>query len=187
MAFFCAVIRRDSVSLLRFPFRSHVQVFLRGSSPVCRLRYSYICFSYHFFFLVFVHLFFLMLSALLLTAVISLSLLFLILSSSPRINAATLSSMLVCLLPPSFLAIYNLCHLSDIKPCASSSTFLSSDSFVWVSPLSILRMIPGIIQGVSTGVYPFDEISVAEFNFEKLSRSSEVLFDYFFLSSPLVW
>ena len=46
MALFCAAIRRDSVSLFRFPFLSHVQVFSWEISLVCRLKYSYNCFCF---------------------------------------------------------------------------------------------------------------------------------------------
>ena len=49
MALFCVVIRIDSVSLLRFPFLSPVQVFL---SEICRMKCPYRCFSFHFYFLV---------------------------------------------------------------------------------------------------------------------------------------
>ena len=49
MALFCAAIRRESVSLLGFPFLSHVQVFLYEISSVCRLKYPYSCFSSNFF------------------------------------------------------------------------------------------------------------------------------------------
>ena len=52
MVLFCAAIRRDSVSLSRFPFFSHVQVLLWEISFVWRLKYSYSCFSSHFCFLV---------------------------------------------------------------------------------------------------------------------------------------
>ena len=51
VALFCAAIRRDSVSLLRFPFLSRVQVFSSETSLVCRLKYPYSCFSSHFFWL----------------------------------------------------------------------------------------------------------------------------------------
>ena len=44
MTLFCAVIRRDSVSLLSFSFLSHIQVFSWEISFVCRLKYSYSCF-----------------------------------------------------------------------------------------------------------------------------------------------
>ena len=44
IALFCAAIRRDSVSLLRFPFLSHVHVFLCEMSLVSLLKRSYSCF-----------------------------------------------------------------------------------------------------------------------------------------------
>ena len=49
---FYAAIRRDSVSLFRLPFLSHVHVFSREISLVCRLKFSYSCFSSHSCFLV---------------------------------------------------------------------------------------------------------------------------------------
>ena len=39
-----------------------------------------------------------------------------------------------------------LYHLYDVKPCESSSTFLFSDAFDWVLPLSSLRILPSILQ-----------------------------------------
>ena len=75
MALFCAAIRIDSVSRLKFSFRSHVQVFSCKISLFCRLKYSYNCFSSHFFFLVVV-LLIIMLPVLFLATIISLSLLF---------------------------------------------------------------------------------------------------------------
>ena len=39
----------------------------------------------------------------------------------------------------------------------------------------------------SPSVHRFEEISIEEFDFGKLSCLSEVIFSYFFLSSPLVW
>ena len=39
-----------------------------------------------------------------------------------------------------------VCHLSEVKPCASSLDFLSFGPFTWVSPLSILGMVPSILQ-----------------------------------------
>ena len=47
---FYDTIRRDSVSLLRFPFLSYFQVF----SHVCRFKYLYSFFSSHFYFLIIV-------------------------------------------------------------------------------------------------------------------------------------
>ena len=76
MALFCA-IRRDSVSLLKFPFLSYVQVFSCEISTVCRLKCPYSCFSPHFCFLVIIVLLILMLSVPFLVSVSSVSLLFL--------------------------------------------------------------------------------------------------------------
>ena len=144
MVLFCAAIRRDSVSLLRFPFHSSVQVFLCEISLVCLLKYSYGCFSAYFCFLVV--LFALIQPLMLLATVISFRLLYLMLSSSSYIDASILSSMLVSPPPPpSFLDTYSLCHLSNVKPCASSSTYLSSGSFANVLPLSILSMVQSIL------------------------------------------
>ena len=53
MALFCTVIGRDSFSLLRFPFLSHIDVFSCEISLVCCLKYPYRCFSCHFTFLFF--------------------------------------------------------------------------------------------------------------------------------------
>ena len=50
MALFCAVIRRDSVSLLRFPFHRYVQVFSCEISHVCHLKQPYHCFFFPFLF-----------------------------------------------------------------------------------------------------------------------------------------
>ena len=50
-------------------------------------------------------------------------------------------------LPPSFLTrIVCLCYLPNVRPCVSSSTFLSSGPFVWIPPLSILGIVPSILQ-----------------------------------------
>ena len=98
MALFCTAIRRDSVSLLRFPFFSHVHIFSCEMSLVSRLKHPYSCFSSHFYFLVIFILLIFVLSVLFLVVVISL----------PLINTSTLFSMLASLLPPSFLVIYSL-------------------------------------------------------------------------------
>ena len=50
IALLCVAIRKDSVSLLRFPFLSHVQVFSCEILSVCRLKYPYSCFSFSFLF-----------------------------------------------------------------------------------------------------------------------------------------
>ena len=78
-----------------------------------------------------------MMAMLLLTAVISHSLLFLMWHSSSRIGGFTQFSFLSSLLPPSILDTYNLCHLLNVKPCASLSTDLSPSPFVlWFICLS---------------------------------------------------
>ena len=65
------------------------------------------------------------------------------LSSTSHIDASTISTILVSPLSPSFLEAYNL---SDVRPCASSLTFLSSGSFVQVRLWSNLGMGPNILQ-----------------------------------------
>ena len=77
MALFCAAINRYSVSLLRFPFISHVQVFSCEISLVFCLKYPYNYFSSYFGFLVIVVLLILVLFELFQIAVISPSLFFL--------------------------------------------------------------------------------------------------------------
>ena len=44
-----------------------------------------------------------------------------------------------------------------------------------------------MVQRNYPGVYLFDEISTAELSLAKFSRSSEVDFSYFFLTSPFIW
>ena len=91
-----------------------------------------------------------MLSVLLLAAVMTVYLLFLMLSSSSRIDASTQSSVLATPFPPPFLEIYNLfmsCHLLAVRSCIFSSAFLSSSPFVYVLPSSISRMVTIILKG----------------------------------------
>ena len=54
MALFCATIRRDSVSLLKFPFLSHVQVLSCEMLFISRLKRPWSCLSSHFCYQVFV-------------------------------------------------------------------------------------------------------------------------------------
>ena len=72
MVLFCAATRRDSVSLLRFSFLSHVHFFFGEISLVCLLKCSYSCFSSPFCFLVIFVLLMFVLFVLFLVAVISL-------------------------------------------------------------------------------------------------------------------
>ena len=71
MALFCAAIRRDSVSLLKFSFLSHVQVLSCEMLFISHLKRPWSYFSSRFCFLVFVILLSIVLSVLFLMAVIS--------------------------------------------------------------------------------------------------------------------
>ena len=93
-------------------------------------------------------------------------------SSSCRIDASALLSMMARTFLPYYLGTFRQCHRSDIRPCASSSAFLSTGPFVEVLPSSISRMVPSTLQaGDNPGVYYFEEIPAAEIYFEKGSRS----------------
>ena len=107
MVLFCAAIRRDSVSLLKFPFLSHVQV-LSCEMSISRLKRPWGCFPSHFCFLVFVILLSIVLSVLFLMAVISPLSCFSMLSSSRCMDVSTLFSVLANPLSPSFLGTYSL-------------------------------------------------------------------------------
>ena len=114
MVLFCAAINKDSVSLKRFPFFRHVQVFSWEISLVYRLKYPYTCFSTHFFLVIFV-LLKLVLSLLFLEAVISFPPRFFMLSScidvsifsyqSSRIDVSILSWMSASHLLPSWMLV----------------------------------------------------------------------------------
>ena len=108
IALFCAAIRKNSVSLLRFPFLSHVHVFSWEMLLISRLKRVQSCFSSYLCFLVIVVLLVLMLSVLFLVAVISPSPRFSLYPSSRYIDVPTLFSMLANALPPFFLDTYNL-------------------------------------------------------------------------------
>ena len=113
----------------------------------CHVQYPYHCFSSYFWFLNFVvFLFVLHLLMLLLPASIFLC----AFHSSPSVFVLMHSRYLQCwrtLFLLLFLthAVYR-CYLWDVRPWALSSTFLSSGPFVWVFPLSILRMVMSILQ-----------------------------------------
>ena len=63
-ALFCAAIRRDSVSLLKFPFLSQVKVLSYEMLFICRLKRPWNCFPTHFCYLVIVILLSIVLSVL---------------------------------------------------------------------------------------------------------------------------
>ena len=81
MALFFTAIRRDSVSLIKFPFLSHVNVLWCEMLFISRLKRPWNCFSSHFCFLVFVILLSIVLSVLFLMW----SVLFRVFLCSPRV------------------------------------------------------------------------------------------------------
>ena len=82
--------------------------------------------------------------------------------------------------------IQSVRHLSDVRPWASSSIFLSFRPFVSVPSMSILRMVLSILQGR----LPRYIIHWWDFNrihwFRKAFSFLEIIFQ-FFLLSPLLW
>ena len=105
---FCAAIRKDSVSLLRFPFLCHVHVFSCKMTLVSHLKRPWDCFTSHFCFLVIVVPLVPVSLVLFLVAVIRLPARFSMSSSSRCIDVPTLSSMLVSHFPPTLLDTYCL-------------------------------------------------------------------------------
>ena len=144
---FCTAIRRYSVFLLRFPILSHARVFLCEISPVCRLKYQYICFSSHFCFLIIVVLLIIVLFVLFLVAVISPSLLFFMMSLSRRIDVSMQFSMLARHLSHFFLGTYSLSMLSQgFKDVCIVITFLVLWSICWSSSLVHFKNSPRYFQ-----------------------------------------
>ena len=71
MLLFCTAIKKDLVSLFRFPFLSYVQAFSCGFSPFWRLKCPYSCFSFYFCFLIIFVLLLLVLSVLFIFSIVS--------------------------------------------------------------------------------------------------------------------
>ena len=147
MALFCAAIRKYSVSLLKFPFQSHVEISWEILST-CPLKYLYSCFLNVFCFLSIVVLLIFMLSMLFLVAIISLSL-----------HSFLCSLLVVALMHPHYLqcwqvlspvlfVIHRVCqyHLLGAMLYSSSLVFLSSGLFAEVLPSFISRMVSLILQ-----------------------------------------
>ena len=144
---FCTAIRRDSVSLWRFPLLSHVPVFWWEISVVCGSKYPWNCFHSHFCFLVIVVLLIIKLFVLSLVVVISVFLFFL---CSFRIIVSIYRHYIQCW-RYLFLLLFlihraSLYHLWDVRKYASSWVFLFSGSFVKFLPTSTSRMLPSILQ-----------------------------------------
>ena len=113
MALFRAAIRRDSVSLYRFPFLSHVQVFSCEVLLISHLKRPQISFSSDFCFLV-ISVLVILVSLVLLPVVV--------ISHFPcslceyRVNdASTKSLLLASPLPPTFLDIYSVNVISGMQ------------------------------------------------------------------------
>ena len=177
MAIFCAAIRRDSISFLKFLFLSHVLVFLCLISLVCRLKYPYSCFSSHFCFLIIVVLLILMLSVVFLVGVICLSLLFL---CSPRILKLMHPGLPVLMLLLFLTHIVYWSHLSDIRLWASLLSFLPSGLCVDVLPLFIWRMVSSILQAEQIII-----IIIMEFFTSVLTDGFSLEFEWQLVSSSL--
>ena len=161
MTLFSAANKRDSISLLKFPFLSPVQIFWCEISLVCRLKYLYNCFSSHFCCLVIVLLLILALFMLFLIAVISLF--FFTFSCSIRV-VLSIDWRYLQYCRDVFLFLFLtyiacLYPLWDIRPCRLSWVFLLTGPFVGVPGWSILRMVLSILRGNSPGIYLFNENS----------------------------
>ena len=57
-----------------------------------------------------------------------------------------------------------------------SLVFKALCTYISVLPSSTSRMVPSILRGGQSGVYPFDDIPAVDFGLEKFSRLSEILF-----------
>ena len=139
---FCPAGRKDSVSLSRFPFHNHIQVFSCEISLICHLKFLYSCFSFHFCFLVvlMINMF-----ALLLVAVISIS-------SGFLCSLRVLVWMHPCYLQYLRILFFLLFFTHTVFPCPHQE---------W-SRVSYKRDSPG--------VFHFVKILVAELGFETFSR-----------------
>ena len=90
-----------------------------------------------------------------------------------------LSSILASPPTSSFLDAYNLCHLSNVKSCASSSACMSSGPiFLSSSLVHFKNCSEHFIRSTALAFIPFMRFLLQ--SFEKFSRSSEIPFPYFF-------
>ena len=141
MALFYAAIREYSVSLLRFPFPSHVLVFFWEISQLCRLKYPYCCFSFHFCFLV-IAMFSLVLTMLLLAVVVFESSHWFIHGLSPLYRSFLIpmscSHQLVCFHGSQvFLALLEFSLYSSwTQQYCGLNVLDSSSDFIWFNLLS---------------------------------------------------
>ena len=183
MALFFAAIRRDSVSLLRFPFLNHVQVFSCENLLVCRLKCPYSCFSSNFCFLVIFILLMFVFTVLLLVVVISLPSCFflcllVVISMHLRyLNAGEFSS--------SFFSWHS--RSTSSLGCKASWVFLFYGPFVEFLLSTILRMVPSILRrGQPRCLSLWRDFCYVVWFRVIFSFSWGILFK-FILSPPYVW
>ena len=146
-------------------------------SLVCRLKYTYSCYSSNFCFLVIFVLLILVMFVLLLVAVVRLPLCFCIKTSNRFIDVSALFSLLARTLTP-FLDIVSRRHLWDVRSYTSSWVFSVLGSIVASSALKWPRVF---YERDNPGVYPSDEISATYFFFFFFSSSFLVLRAYSFV------
>ena len=159
MTLFCA-IRRDSVSLFKFPFRSHVPVFKGKISLVCHSKYLYSCFFFPFLFSYYCRSVCPTLSMLLLVVVISLYLLFFLcrLRVLVFMHSSNLSCLQVIFLV--LLMTHRVClyYFSDVRPWPSSSTFFPLVHLSTFFSCPFYKWFQVSYKGSSPIVCAFDEI-----------------------------
>ena len=157
IALFCAAIRRDFVSLLRFPFLSHVHVLSCEMLLISHLKRPYIWFYSHFCFLVIMVPLVLVLSVYFLVAVISLPSRFCMWSSSHCIYASTLSWILVSALQPSLLDTDDLSTSS--LGCNALCTVIRFLILWSICLCSLLVHFKDAPEYLSPDIYFFDKVS----------------------------
>ena len=160
MAWLYATFKRDSVSLLRFPFHSLIKVFRCEILAVCRLFMDWNTHTVVVFPFLFPS-FRCCIDTFVVCNDSGLSLFFLMESSNRRIVVWMLSSMLPSFLPHFFLDTYSL-STSSLR-CKALCIFISF--LVKVLPLSTSRIVPRILQEVGTALV-FIPLIVWLFGFE---------------------
>ena len=131
MALFCAAIRRDYISLLKFPFLSQVHVLSYEILFISRLKRPWSCFPSHFCFLVIVIVLFIVFSVSFVVAVMSLPSCFLYsLWIVVWMRQRCLQCWQVLFLPLFLKHIVCQRRLWDVMPYALSLVFLFFGPFV---------------------------------------------------------
>ena len=147
MALFCPAIRRDSISLLRFPFLNHVHIFFSEKLLTSCLKRQLSCFASHFWFLVVIVQLVFVLSVLLRVAVISLPPRFWSLQVVVLMHQHCFQCWQVIFFLLFLVHIVCQRHLWDLMPPALSLVFLFFGLLIQVLLWSTLRMVPNTLQG----------------------------------------